>query len=51
MMRRFTSSPKPASREAAITSSTVPPGTATRSPNRTESNLARLLEASAGRIR
>ncbi len=52
MMRRLTSGPKPASRVAAMTFSTVAaPCGFTRMPKRTESNFARLLEASAGRIR
>ena len=52
MTRRLTSAPKPAPRVAAITCSTVPPpGGVTRRPKRTESNFARLLLASAGRIR
>ena len=52
MMRRFTSGPKPASRLAAMTCSTVPPPCGvTRRPKRTESNFARFEEASAGRMR
>ena len=52
MMRRFTSSPKPAARVRAITSSTpASPSSPTRRPKRMPSNLARLLDASLGRIR
>ena len=49
MILRFTSGPKPASRVADITFSTVAaPSGITRSPNRTESKRARFEEASAG---
>ncbi len=54
MIRRFTSSPKPASRVARITSSALAsglPSGQTRRPYRIASNFARLLDASAGRIR
>ena len=54
MIRRLTSSPKPASRVARMTSSaegaSMPSGS-TRSPYRIASKRARLLDASAGRIR
>ncbi len=53
MMRRFTSSPKPAPRVAAMTRSAVtgPSSGSTRRPKRMPSNFARLLDASDGMIR
>ncbi len=49
MMRRLTSAPKPAARVLAFISATSAPST--RSPYRTPSYRARLLDASAGAIR
>ena len=52
MIRRFTSSPKPASRVSAITcSADRSPSSPTRRPYRIASNFARFDEASLGRIR
>ena len=51
MIRRFTSSPKPASRVAAITCSALPMPSSTRSPKRIASNLARFEDTSLGMIR
>ncbi|CAB4661651.1 unannotated protein [freshwater metagenome] len=52
MILRFTSGPKPTSRVAAITFSTVAgPSGITRNPKRTESKRAKFDEASAGWIK
>ena len=51
-MRRLTSSPKPASRVARMTSSALGlPSGVTRRPKRIASNLARLDDTSLGMIR